>query len=81
MITFTEEEVHKIHQSHDDALVVTIRVGKNNAHQILINGCSFVDVLSKFAFNKLGLTDEMLKPSHRPPSMAFLGISLYPIKV
>ena len=36
-ITFTEEEARRVCQPHDDALVVTLRVGHNNVHRILID--------------------------------------------
>ena len=65
-ITFTEEEARRVCQPHDDALVVTLRVGHNNVHRILIDGGSSVDVMCKSTFQKMELTIDMLKPSPTP---------------
>ena len=66
IITFTEKDARKVRHPNDDALVVTIRVGHNNVHRILIDGESSVDVMCKSTFQKMGLTVDMLKPSPTP---------------
>lgn len=43
-----------------------MRVENSNVHRILIDGGSSVNVLNMSAFNKMGLTYDMLKPSHSP---------------
>ena len=50
-ITFKKIAAHRIHQPHDDALVVTLRVGNINTHNILINIGNSVNVLSKSSFD------------------------------
>ena len=52
-------------------MIVTLRVGNSNVYRILIDGGSSINVLSKSAFDKMGFTSDMLKPSHRP----FYGFS------
>ena len=61
IITFIGEEARKVRHPHDNALVVTIRVGHDNVHRILIDGGSSVDVMCKSTFHKMGLTADMLK--------------------
>ena len=62
-ITFIEEEAKKVFHPHDDALVVTVRVGHNNVHYILIDGGSSIIIMCKSTFHKMGLTANMLKLS------------------
>lgn len=56
--------VHRIHQPHNDAMVVTLTNGNNNVHLILIDESSSVDVLTRFTFDKMSLTSDMLKLSY-----------------
>ena len=45
VIGFTEEDARRLHHAHDDALVISIRVGDYNTHQVpMDNGCS-ADIL------------------------------------
>ena len=50
VIRFTEEDVRRLHHPHDDALVVSIRVGDYNTHQVLLDNGSSTDILYYPAF-------------------------------
>ena len=45
IIGFSEDEARRLHHPHDDALVVSIRVGDYNVHRMLVDNSSSVDVL------------------------------------
>ena len=50
IIVLSEEDAQHLHHSHDDALVVSIRVRDYNTHRVLVNNGSFVDILYYPAF-------------------------------
>ena len=45
IIEFSEEDPRRLHHLHDDALVVSIRVGDYNTHQVLVDNGSLADIL------------------------------------
>ena len=45
IIGFTEEDVMRLHHLHDNALVVSIRVGDHNTHRVLVDNGSSTDIL------------------------------------
>ena len=50
IIGFSEEDARRLHHLHDDALVVSIRVGDYNVHQMLVDNDSSADILYYPAF-------------------------------
>ena len=50
IIGFSEEDVRRLHHLHDDALVVSIRVGDYNVHRILVDNGSSADILYYLVF-------------------------------
>ena len=50
IIGFSEEDARRLHHPHDDALVVSIRVGDYNVHRVLVDNGSSVDILYYPAF-------------------------------
>ena len=50
IIGFSEEDVRRLHHPHDDALVVSVRVGDYNVHWILVDNGSSADILYYLAF-------------------------------
>ena len=50
IIGFSEEDARCLHHSHDDALVVSIRVGDYNIHRVLDDNGSSIDILYYPAF-------------------------------
>lgn len=50
VIGFTEEDAQRLHHPHDDALVVSGRVGEYNTYRVLVDNGSSVDILYYPAF-------------------------------
>ena len=50
IIGFSEEDARRLHHPHDDALVVSVRVGDYNVHRVLVNNGSSADILYYLAF-------------------------------
>ena len=50
VIGFSEEDVRLLHHSHDDVLVVSIRVGDYNMHWVLVDNGRLADILYYSAF-------------------------------
>ena len=50
VIGFTEEDARCLYHPHDNALVVSIRVGDYNTQQVLVDNGSFADILYYLAF-------------------------------
>ena len=66
VIGFSEEDMRRLHHSHDDALVVSVRVGDYNVHQMLIDNGSSVDILYYPAFQQIGINRARLIPTNAP---------------
>ena len=45
IIGFSEEDARRLHHPHDDALVVSVRVGDYNVHQMLVDNGSSANIL------------------------------------
>ena len=50
IIGFLEDDARRLHHPHDDALVVSLRVGDYNVHRMLVNNGSSADILYYPAF-------------------------------
>ena len=50
IIGFSEEDARRLHHSHDNALVISIRVGDYNMHRVLVDNGSSTDILYYLAF-------------------------------
>ena len=50
IIRFSEEDARHLHHPHNDALVVSMRVGDYNMHQVLVDNGSLTDILYYLAF-------------------------------
>ena len=45
IIGFSEEDARRLHHPHDDALVVSVRAGDYNVHQMLVDNGNSADIL------------------------------------
>ena len=50
IIGFLEEGARRLHHPHNDALVVSVRVGDYNVHRMLVDNGSSADILYYLAF-------------------------------
>ena len=58
VIGFSEEDARRLHHPYDDALVVSLRVGDYNMHQVLVDNSSSADILYYLAFQQMGINRE-----------------------
>ncbi|XP_065626109.1 uncharacterized protein LOC136066164 [Quercus suber] len=78
IIGFTEEDARRLHHPHDDALVVSIRVGDYNVHRVLNDNGSSADILHYPAFQQMGIDRARLMPASAP-LVGFGGTRVFPI--
>ena len=53
IIGFSKEDARRLHHPHDDALVVSVRVGDYNVHRMLVDNDSSTDILYYPAFQQM----------------------------
>ncbi|XP_023877885.1 uncharacterized protein LOC111990332 [Quercus suber] len=78
IVGFSEEDARHLHHPHDDALVVTLRVGDFNIHQVLIDNGSSVDILYYPAFQQVRIDRERLILTNAP-LVGFGGTRVFPL--
>ena len=78
IIGFSEEDVRCLHHPHDDALVVSVRVGDYNMHWMLVDNGSSVDILYYPAFQQMEIDRARLIPTNAP-LVGFGGIRVLPL--
>ena len=66
IIVFLEEDARRLHHPHDDALVVSIRVGDYNVHRVLVDNGSSADILYYPAFQQMGIDRARLILTNAP---------------
>ena len=50
IIEFSEEDARRLHHSYEDALIVSIRIGDYNTHQVLVDNGNSANILYYSAF-------------------------------
>ena len=78
IIGFLEEDTRRLHHLHDDALVVSVRVGDYNVHRILVDNGNSVDILYYLVFQQMGIDRARLIPTNAP-LVGFGGIRVLPL--
>ena len=58
IIGFSEEDARRLHNSHDDALVVSISIEDYNMHRVLVDNGSSADILYYPAFQQMRIGRE-----------------------
>ncbi|XP_075665284.1 uncharacterized protein LOC142634934 [Castanea sativa] len=79
IVEFLEEDAQRLRHPHDDDLVVSIRVGDYNTHQVLVDNGSSVDILYYPAFQQMRIKKEWLIPTNAP-LFEFGDTKVYPIR-
>ena len=77
VIGFLEEDTRRLHHPHDDALVVSLRVGDYKMHRVLIDNGSSSDILYYLAFQQMRIDREQLVPINSP-LVGFEGTRVFP---
>ena len=80
IIGFSEEDPRRLHHPHDNALVVSLRVGDYNIHRVLVDNDSLADILYYPAFQQMRIDREQLVPINAP-LVGFEGTKVFPINV
>ena len=78
IIGFSEEDVRRLHHLHDDALVVSIRVGDYNVHRMLVDNGSLADILYYPVFQQMGIDRAQLIPTNAS-LVGFGGTRIFPL--
>ena len=61
-----EEDARRLHHSHNDVLVISIRIEDYNLHRVLVDNGSSADILYYPAFQQMGIGRERLIPTNAP---------------
>ena len=80
VIGFSEEDARRLHHPHDDALIVSLRVGDYSMHLVLVDNGSSADILYYPAFQQMRIDREQLIPVNAP-LVGFGGMRVFPIGV
>ena len=78
IIGFSEEDARRLHHPHDDALVVSIRVGDYNVHWMLVDNGSSADILYYSAFQQMRIDRARLIPTNAS-LVGFVGTRVLPL--
>ena len=75
---FSEEDARRLHHSHDNALVISLRVEDYNMYRILVDNDILIDILYYLAFQQIGINKEQLVPINAP-LVGFGGTRVFPL--
>ena len=78
IIEFSEEDARHLHHPHDDALVVSVRVGDYNMHWVLVDNGSSAYILYYPTFQQMRIGKERLIPTNAP-LVGFGGSRVFPL--
>ena len=78
IIGFSEDDARRLHHPHDNALVVTIRVGDYNVHRMLVDNGSSANILYYPAFQYMRINRARLTPKNAP-LVGFGGTRVLPL--
>ncbi|XP_022158432.1 uncharacterized protein LOC111024924 [Momordica charantia] len=65
-IEFSEDEATHLLHSHNDALVITLKIANAKVHRILVNEGSSADIISLTTYKAMDLGEKVLKSSPAP---------------
>ena len=78
IIRFLEEDAQRLHHPHDDALVISNRVGDYNTYRLLVDNGSSIDILYYMALQHMRIEKERIIPANAP-LIRFGGTKVYPL--
>ena len=77
-ITFTDEDIERIHHPHDDAIVITLLIADYTTKNVLVDNGSSTDILYYLAFQQMRFGWDQLRPVNSP-LVSFGGIKVQPV--
>ena len=78
IIEFSKEDARRLHYPHDDALVISIRVGDYNTYRVMVDNGSSTDILYYPAFQQMRIDNEQLV-STNTSLVGFRGTRVFPL--
>ena len=78
IIGFSEEDARRLYHPHNNALVVSVRVGEYNMHRMLVDNGNSADILYYPAFQQIGIDRARLTPTNAP-LVSFRGTRVLPL--
>ena len=78
IIEFSEDNARRLHNPHDDALVVSLQIGDYNMHRVLVDNGSSANILYYPAFQQMRINRERLTPTNAP-LVRFGGTKVFPL--
>ncbi|XP_074359918.1 uncharacterized protein LOC141700041 [Apium graveolens] len=80
IVSFSDDDYrHDLIEGHQDALVITMRVGNNTVKKMLVDNGSSVDVLYHHPFSRMDIRDRRLENS-RTPLYGFTGNEVHVVR-
>ena len=73
-----KEDARRLHHPHDDALVVSIRIGDYIVHLVLVDNVSLADILYYPAFQQIGIDRAGMIPTNAL-LVGFGGTRVFPL--
>ena len=78
IIGFSEEDTRRLHHPHDEALIVSIRIGDYNVHRVLVDNGSSANILYYPVFQQMRIDRARLIPTNAP-LVGFGGTKVFPL--
>ena len=76
VVGFSEEDARRLHHPHDDAIIVSLRVGDYNMNWVLVYYGKSTDILYYPAFQQIRIDREYLIPINAP-LVGFRGMRVF----
>ena len=77
-ITFTDEDVRRLHHPYDNAIVITLTIANYTTRRVLIDNESSADILYYPAFQQMKINKELFCPTN-VPLIEFGGMKVLPV--
>jgi hypothetical protein len=78
LLTFDARDVDLRSAPHADAMVITCRVAGWDLHKVLVDNGSQADIIFLHAFDRMGISHNLLKPANNP-LYGFGGKGTFPV--
>ena len=65
-ITFTDADAERLHNPHDDAIVITLLIADYTTRRVLVDNESLANILYYPAFQQMRLRRDQLRPVNSP---------------
>ena len=77
-ITFIDEDVRRLDNPYDDAIVITLMIANYTRRRVLVDNGSFANILYYLAFQQMRVSKELLCPVN-VALIGFRGIKVLPV--